>query len=566
MTSAPPPSAAPPAPRRRRRRDGSGRRRRRRPLRLYEHVETLTSFMWASRPWSGSARLVRAVPAVWPWRANPAGLVVGGARVAPDTVAIVDADRRWTYADLDRRTDAIAATWQADGIGPGTVVAILVGNRGSFLEAMMAAHKVGADLVFANTAFAGPQLADVVARHDVDVVVHDDAHAAVARAAAPPRLVSAADLEAAAASVAADRPATPPAGPGRVVVLTSGTTGRPKGAVRDGGNPLDVAAVLSCIPIIRDDVTLVASPLFHGLGLFMASVTLSLRSTVVLDPEFDAEATLARIAATDASVLVVVPAMLRRIMDLPDRTRARHDTSSLRVIVCGGAALSGDLARTTMDHFGDVLFNVYGSTEVAMATVAGPRDLRRAPGTAGRAVPGVAVRVLGDDDRPVPPGETGRVFVGSRMRFDGYVDGATKAVVHGLVSTGDLGRLDPTGRLWIAGRDDDMIVSGGENVFPLEVEETLFAHPDVVEVAVVGVADDEFGQRLRALVVPRAGTRPTGDDLRQWVRDRLARFKVPRDVVFVDALPRGATGKVLTPRLHEVDWLAAARIDERSLA
>lgn len=525
-----------------------------RPLRLYEQVEVVTSFLWAARTSPAAAsRMAVAAPELWGWRANPAGVVVGGARVAPDTVALVDDRSATTFAELDRRTNGIARRWRARGVGADTTVGLLMRNRTAFFEAMMAAHKLGSNLVFLNTGFAAPQVADVVTTHAIDVLVHDEELAPAAAQASVRLALNDADL--AADAVAGDpAPFPPPAATGRVVVLTSGTSGRPKGATRSGGNPLDVAAVLSCIPITSGDTAVVTAPLFHGLGLFMASLSLSLRSTVALDPALDAESTLERVAAERAALLVVVPAMLGRILALPQRQRDRHDTSSLRIIISGGAALSGELARRVMDEFGDILFNVYGSTEVAMATVAGPRDLRRAPGTAGRAVPGVTVRVLGPDDRPAPTGTTGRVFVGSRLRFDGYVGGGGKEVVDGLVSTGDLGKMDGTGRLLVEGREDDMIISGAENVFPDEVEGVLFAHPAVEEAAVVGVADREFGQRLRAFVVRRPGVEVTEAELQAHVRGLLARFKVPREVLFVTALPRGATGKTLRRELSGPAW------------
>lgn len=527
-----------------------------RPLALYEQVETLSSLMWAARPsLRTSSRMVTAAPELWRWRHSPAGLVVSGARTAPDSVAVVDDGRVLTFRELDRRTNAIARWWTAQGVDGSSVIGLLLRNRASFLEAMMAAHKLGADLVFLNTAFAAPQVADVVATHAIDVLVHD-ADLADAAADSSPRLRQTDRDLGAAADEGDGSPVAAPAATGRVVVLTSGTTGRPKGAVRAGGKAADVAPILTCIPVMSGDTAVVAAPLFHGLGLFMASLSLSLRSAVVLDPDFDAERTLARVAEHRAAVLVVVPVMLQRIMALSDRQRARYDTTSLRVILSGGAALPGELARQVMDHFGDVLFNVYGSTEVAMATVAGPRDLRSAPGTAGRPVPGVTVRVLDDAGRAVAPGTTGRVFVDSGLRFDGYVGGGGKEVVDGLVSTGDMGRIDRSGRLEVEGRDDEMIISGGENLFPAEVEGVLFAHPEVEEAAVVGVTDPEFGQRLRAFIVRRPGSAVTAADLQAHVKASLARFKVPREVLFLPDLPRGSTGKVLKRMLQDPEWVA----------
>jgi fatty-acyl-CoA synthase len=268
-------------------------------------------------------------------------------------------------------------------------------------------------------------------------------------------------------------------------------------------------------------------------------------STVVLQRRFDPEATLAAIEAHRVRVCAMVPVMLQRIMALPEEVRARHDTSSLEVVALSGSALSGDLAAAAMDAFGDVLFNLYGSTEVAWATIATPRDLRRAPGTAGRPPRGTELRIVDDAGKELPLGRTGRVVVRNEMLFEGYTGGETRATVDGFMATGDVGHLDHAGRLFLEGRDDDMVVSGGENVFPQEVEQVLQRHPAVADAACAGVDDDDFGQRLAAWVVLREGASATEDELREHVRGQLARFKVPRDVHLVDELPRTSTGKVV---------------------
>jgi fatty-acyl-CoA synthase len=271
---------------------------------------------------------------------------------------------------------------------------------------------------------------------------------------------------------------------------------------------------------------------------------MALGSTLILRPRFDPSEVLALIDEHRVTVVAAVPVMLQRLVDAAGADgRRRH--SSLRVVAVSGSALPGDLAERFMDRFGDVLYNLYGSTEVAWASIATPADLRAAPGTAGRPPPGTVVRLRGDDDGPVGPSHRGRIFVGNSMLFSGYTDRATKPIVDGLMATGDTGYFDRAGRLFVEGRDDDMIVSGGENVFPGEVEDLLAGHPAVLEDAVIGVPDAEFGQRLRAFVVLRPGREAGADELRAYVRDRLARYKVPRDVVFLDALPRNATGKVL---------------------
>jgi fatty-acyl-CoA synthase len=252
--------------------------------------------------------------------------------------------------------------------------------------------------------------------------------------------------------------------------------------------------------------------------------------------------------------MVLVPTMLRRILDLPAGTIAGYDTSSLRIILTAGSPLTPDLSERAMRVFGDVLHNLYGSTEVAVATVATPAELRAAPGTVGRAPRGCLVRLYDSDDRPITePDVPGRIFVRSELAFGGYTGGGDTDRVDGLVTTGDLGHFDSVGRLFVDGRNDDMIVSGGENVFPAEVENLLLTREDVRDVAVTGVPDNDFGQRLRAFVVRTKGSALDADTVRDYVRANLARYKVPRDVVFVDELPRNQTGKVLRRVLAQYD-------------
>jgi fatty-acyl-CoA synthase len=293
----------------------------------------------------------------------------------------------------------------------------------------------------------------------------------------------------------------------------------------------------------------VAPPLFHGFGLAYLGLALFLGAPLVLRRKFDPETVLADVARHRVATVVLVPVMLRRLLELPPALRRRHPPPSLRAVLSAGAPLDGQLALDFMDAFGDVVYNLYGSTETGFGAIATPADLRAAPGTVGRPPFGTRIAILDGARAPVAPGRVGAIFVGGPMLFDGYAGGGSKERAGGLMNTGDLGHLDTAGRLFVDGREDDMIVSGGENVFPREVEETLARHPGVREVAVVGVRDAEFGQRLRAFVVAGGSAAPSAEQLRDWVRERLARYKVPRDVLFVAELPRGATGKVLRTQL-----------------
>jgi fatty-acyl-CoA synthase len=341
-------------------------------------------------------------------------------------------------------------------------------------------------------------------------------------------------------------------------MLTSGTTGTPKGAVRTI-RPLSVAplAAAGLVDLGRigtaprsGEPLVLPPPLFHLYGLIGLMVAFGLGSPIVIRRRFDPEATLEQIERNRAGVLFAVPTMLKRIMDLPDDVRDRFDTSSLRMVVSGAAPLPPELGIAVMDQFGDVLFNGYATTEVGMGTLATPADLRAAPGTVGRPAAGVKVKILDEEGLELPEGRTGRIFVGSPLQFEGYTGGGGKEVIDGLMSTGDVGHFDAGGRLFVDGRDDEMIVSGGENVFPREVEDLLADHGEIEEVAVIGVDDSEFGQRLKAFVVPRNGNELTAEAIQAYVKENLARFKVPRDVVFVDQLPRNATGKILKRELR----------------
>jgi len=277
----------------------------------------------------------------------------------------------------------------------------------------------------------------------------------------------------------------------------------------------------------------------------------SLGCTTILPRRFDAERTLALVERHRVESVAAVPVMLKRIAGLPGETLRKHDTSSLKAVVCSGSSLDPRLARAFMAELGPVIYNLYGSTEMAWATIATPDDLLSAPGTVGRPPPQTRVVVLDDDNRPLPTGETGRIFVGHEMLFEGYTDDSPgRGRVEGMLTAGDLGHLDAEGRLFVDAREDDMIISGGENLYPGEIEEALRDHPDVADIAVTGVDDADFGQRPVAFVVARDGSGLTADEVDTYARRHLARFKVPRDVVMLDELPRNALGKVLRRELH----------------
>ncbi|HVA59720.1 MAG TPA: AMP-binding protein [Mycobacteriales bacterium] len=499
------------------------------------------------------------------WRTTPAAAYAAAAAHVPDRLAVIDEHGASTFAEIDRRSSQVAAGLRRRGVVSGDRVALLVRNSADFVVAEAALSKLGVDLVYLNTGAAPPQIADVLDRERVVAVIADREFADSLRAAAGERLVvltgSGDDGRPTLASLVEDTsresgaaPLPPVARAGRHVIMTSGTTGRPKGAEREtpGGAAGigSLVALLSAIPLRAREVTVLAAPMFHSWGFANFTLSMVLETTLVLDRKFDPERTLARVQEHRAQVLVAVPVMLQRILELPPEARRRYDTSSLRVIAVSGSAVPVGLAERVRDEFGDVLYNLYGSTEVAAASVATPEDMRVAPGSVGHPLSGVQVSILDGSGAPLPTGQSGRIFVGSSLAFRGYTGGGDKDRVGGLVATGDVGHLDRDGRLWVDGRDDEMIVSGGENVFPAEVEECLRAHPEVADVAVVGVPDEKFGARLVAHVVFAGGASGAdGDALRDYVRQRLAGYKVPRDVVLHDELPRNETGKVVKRQL-----------------
>jgi fatty-acyl-CoA synthase len=502
-------------------------------------------------------RAVRALIGLRRFGPTMAAGVLGGAARFPNAPAIIDDEGTLTFSELDRRTNALARGLAGHGLTAGRSVALMCRNHRGFVEVCAACSKLGVHVVLLNTGFAGPQVAEVLQREGAAALIYDHEFRDTVREARGDRTCFVADRDGEDTSVAqliATRVSTalpPPPDAGRAVILTSGTTGTPKGANRPAPSSMGpMAALLSAIPLRARGTTLISAPLFHAWGFAHMLLAGALSSTIVLRRRFAPEDAVRALAERRADALVVVPVMLQRMLEVDAEQRSRLDTSSLRVIAVSGSALPGPLANRVMDAFGETLYNLYGSTEVAWATVAGPTDLRAAPGTAGRPPRGTVVRILDDDGAELPAGASGRIFVGSEMLFEGYTGGGDKDRRDGLMATGDVGHFDPGGRLFVDGRDDDMIVSGGENVFPGEVEDLLAGLAGVREVAVIGVPDDAFGQRLRAVVSLHPGAELTEDQLQEHVRTHLARYKVPREVVFVDQLPRTATGKILKRELR----------------
>jgi fatty-acyl-CoA synthase len=507
------------------------------------------------------------------------GAVVAGAVRHGDRPVMIDERGELSYLELDERTNALANAWRERGLKAGEGVAILARNHRGFLEAVFGAAKCGARIVLLNTSFAGPQIREVAEREGTDLLVYDDEYSDILRGIDDPprgRFRAWADepgddtLDALIEDGDRGGPPKPEESP-RITILTSGTTGTPKGAPRSEPRSLSlIGGLLSKVPFRAHEVTEMCVPMFHALGFMQAIVGVGLGSTLVVRRRFDPETTLDSLEEHRATAMVVVPVMLSRILDLGQEKIEQRDTSDLRIIFVSGSALGADLAQKAIKAFGPVVYNLYGSTEIAYATIATAEDLQDEPSTVGKVVRGSIVKLFDENGKEVREGESGRIFVGNLSQFEGYTGGGNKDMLQGLMASGDVGHFDAEGRLFIDGRDDEMIVSGGENVFPAEVEELLGAHESIQEAAAIGVDDEKFGQRLKAFVVLQGGAKLTEDEVKDYVKDNLANYKVPREVVFLDELPRNPTGKVLKRELaehgEEDDGKAASKANGKASA
>jgi fatty-acyl-CoA synthase len=491
------------------------------------------------------------------------------ARRTPNGVAIIDDDGEMTFKELDEAAHAVANGLLAMGVKGGDGVALLIRNHRWFLVALYGAARAGARMILLNSEFSGPQIKEVSEREDAKVIIYDDEYTAAVSKAEPPlgkmralgtnpdkdEPSGSTDETLAELIARSSKDQAPKATKhSKIIILTSGTTGTPKGANRSTPPSLaPIGGVLSHVPFKAGEVTSLPAPMFHALGFLHGTIAMMLGSTLVLRRRFKPSTVLEDIEKHKVTAMVVVPVMLSRVLDQLEKTDPKPNLSSLRIVFVSGSQLGAELATRGMKDLGPVIYNLYGSTEIAFASIARPQDLKKNPSTVGPVVKGVKVKLFDENGKEVPKGEVGRIFVGNTFPFEGYTGGGGKAIIDGLMSSGDVGYFDEHGLLYVSGRDDEMIVCGGENVFPAEVEDLISGHPEVVEATALGVEDKEWGHRLRAFVVKTDGATVDEDAIKLYVKENLARYKVPREVIFLDELPRNPTGKILKRELRDID-------------
>ncbi|CAN7187806.1 long-chain-fatty-acid--CoA ligase FadD2 [Mycolicibacterium frederiksbergense] len=490
------------------------------------------------------------------------------ARRHPDRVAIIDDDGEMTFGELDRAAHAVANGLRAKGVKGGDGVALLIRNHRWFLVGVYGAARVGARIILLNSEFSGPQIKEVSEREGAQVIIYDDEYTAAVSQADPAlgkfrALATNPDSEEPSGSTddtladliarSSKQPAPKVTKHSSVIILTSGTTGTPKGANRSTPPSLaPIGGVLSHVPFKGGEVTSLPAPMFHALGFLHATIAMMLGTTLVLRRRFKPATVFADIEKHKVTAIVVVPVMLSRMLDELDKMSPKPNLSSLRIVFVSGSQLGAELAGRALRELGPIIYNLYGSTEIAFATIARPKDLSINPATVGPPVKGITVKILDDNGGEVAQGDVGRIFVRNTFPFQGYTGGGGKQIIDGMLSSGDVGYFDEHGLLYVSGRDDEMIVCGGENVFPAEVEDLISGHPEVIEATALGVEDKEWGHRLRAFVVKVEGASVDEDVIKAYVKDNLARYKVPREVIFLDELPRNPTGKILKRELREI--------------
>jgi fatty-acyl-CoA synthase len=523
----------------------------------------------------GLAKLVKSARRT---KLGPHVAVMFHAAAHPDKEALVEyaegwqtnpaAIKRFTWAQLDATVNRLAHALAARGARGGSRVAIMLPNGSEYLIAQQALARLGATAVQIGYRLKPAEIAFILGNAEpVVTIVHGDYVAAIedaraqAKQSGPMIVVGGTDGNSWDRALAAAEPELPPVSRdgdgGGVIVYTSGTTGKPKGANRSWKKTgfESVADMVLQVGITADDRHLCVCPLYHSAAPAFVAIMASLGATIVLMDHFEPEGALAIIEREKITCTMMVPTMLIRMANLPEATLAKYRTGSLRWVMSGAAPLTTDAARRFMAAFGRVLWNFYGATETGLVTLAGPDDHLTRPGTIGKKLRGNQIRLLADDGHEVEAGGIGELYARNATLMSGYHnndEATSEAQRDGYVSVGDLGRLDEDGYYFLESRKHDMVISGGVNIYPREIEDHLVTHPAILEAAVVGIPDPEWGETLRAFIVLRDGTTMSEAEVIDFCRRDLADFKRPRSVAFLPELPRNPTGKVLKRELRDL--------------
>jgi fatty-acyl-CoA synthase/long-chain acyl-CoA synthetase len=494
----------------------------------------------------------------------------------PDKPALVCGQEVLTYASYDERSNRAAGALEAVGVQPDDRVAIVAFNSIAAFEAAAGVRKCRAVWVPVNFRLRGRELAHVISDSGAravcvgpGLVEHVEAarrfltqHPALLALGGAPAPAGWVSFEELVAEASSEERVNVQLGSGGFMIYTSGTTGQPKGARRGKGAVADALAIIGMFGLSGDDVHLMAGPGYHSAVAVFTMLTAACAATTVIMPAFDPEEALALIERHEVTTTFMAPTLLRRIMDLPEEVRARYDVSSMRALILGAAPCPFSLKQEAVAYFGEVLWEFYGATETGVNLVLRPEDQLRKPGSAGQAGAGQEVRVLDDDGNPVPDYEPGELWIrnGVLAEYHNQPAATASSMREGFFSVGDIAYRDSEGYYYICDRKTDLIVSGGVNIYPAEIEACLADHSAVHDAAVIGVPDEHWGEAVKALVVLRPGTGATERELLDWCKERVADYKRPRSVDFVEELPRDQTGKLFKRQIREPYWASSGRL------
>jgi long-chain acyl-CoA synthetase len=481
----------------------------------------------------------------------------------PDALALVQGDREVTWRELDARSNQVARALARLGVGADDRIAVALRNSVEFFELIGGAGRLGATVMPVSFRFKRDEVEYMVDDANAKVVVAEPENAE--EFAGLPDTIFRGDAYEAwvAAEDSTPLPDQVGAGLSGLRYYTSGTTGRPKAIVRLE-DPQRTAALMQASQAVMEarlglvmqpgEVHLLAAVLYHTAPGAYASMALGAGHTIVIMDHFDPEESLRLIERRRVSWTQMAPIHLVRIVGLPEETQRRYDLTSMKRLLHAGAPCPVDVKWKALALFPEgSIYEYYAATE-GLATECTTEDWRRKPGTVGRPIGGINIQILDDDGNPLPPNEVGQVYIDnlSRFEYEGAPEKTAETWRGDMFSVGDMGYVDDEGYLFLTDRKSHMIISGGANIYPAEVENVLFAHPAVADVAVIGVPDDEFGEQVKAVVETRSPV--TEAELLEFCRERLSHYKCPKSVDFVDTLPRDPNGKIRKARLRDPYW------------